>query len=450
MSEKTVHVIPHTHWDFEWYFTHPESSVQLVYHMDDLFQALESGQLNQYILDGQMSIVEDYLELVPENRARLERLVQNGHLKTGPWYTQCDQLIVSGESIVRNLLLGIQAAKSLGKCWMMGYAPDAFGQSIDMPKIYAGFGIQHSVFWRGLSRDACPWREFNWRSEDGSEISCYQIRNGYYLAEPQIAGMDPDEIVAMVSPDSRSSHVPFPFGADQIKVDADLKSHIEHYNQHTHAGHHFIESSYEALFEGIQAQVREPFVVEGEMIDAQFSKIHRSIYSTRYDHKQLNDQAEIRLTHVLEPLMVLVDHLGIDYKPSLVNSIWKQLLRCHAHDSAGGCNSDRTNQQILQRLVQADQMSAAGVDFLVRKLSESVGSEPEAEQLVFFNTLPYARSERMTAGIDTALPYFTLRDESGKCVDYSILSSERCYRGRSVAVKVNMIRPFIIISIRLS
>ncbi|CAM3680798.1 Mannosylglycerate hydrolase [Vibrio aerogenes CECT 7868] len=429
MSEKTVHVIPHTHWDFEWYFTHPESSVQLVYHMDDLLQALRSGQLNQYILDGQMSIVEDYLELVPENRQELQRLVKHGHLKTGPWYTQCDQLIVSGESIVRNLLLGIRAAEALGKCWMMGYAPDAFGQSIDMPKIYAGFGIQHSVFWRGLSSDTCPWREFNWRSEDGSEVSCYQIRNGYYLAEPQIAGMAPDDIVAMVSQGSRSTHVPFPFGADQIKTDTGLKDRLTHYNQHTHAGHQFVESSYEALFAGIQAQVSEPFIVEGEMIDAQFSKIHRSIYSTRYDHKQLNDQVETRLTHVLEPLMVLADHLGIPYKSSMVNSIWKQLLRCHAHDSAGGCNSDRTNQQILQRLVHADQMSAAGVDFLLRKLSESVGCSDVPDKVVFYNTLPYARCDRVIAGMDTEQPHFTLHDETGAWVDFTVLKSERCYRG---------------------
>jgi mannosylglycerate hydrolase len=426
---KTVHLIPHTHWDYEWYFTHPESSVQLVYHMDDLFEALESGRINQYVLDGQLSIIEDYLALVPENRSRLQHWVTCGKLKIGPWYTQCDQLIISGESIVRNLLLGIRTAQTFGGSWMMGYVPDAFGQSIDMPKIYAGFGIKHSVFWRGLSDDKYPWREFNWRSEDGSQVQCYQLRNGYYLAEPQICGQAPDQIVALLSQQTRSDHIPFPYGADQIKVDMSLPERLAGYNHNSHQQHHFIESNYDDLFHAIDHQLPEMETIEGEMIDAQFSKIHRSIYSTRSDHKQYNDHIETRLTLVLEPLMVLADQCGIAYKQSLINNIWKDLVRNHAHDSAGGCNSDRTNRHILQRLITADQMSTAHVDFLVRKMAESFSSTTGQIALILFNTLPYARKERTVIELDTEQPGFTLSDSHGNPVDFAILHTEKRYRG---------------------
>ncbi|HAJ54027.1 MAG TPA: alpha-mannosidase, partial [Lactobacillus sp.] len=94
------------HWDFEWYFTTNESFVQLAYHLDEVMQALENQQIDYYLLDGQMSILDDYLTSFPTQKARLTALVKNGKLAIGPWYTQTDELIVRGESIVRNLNLG--------------------------------------------------------------------------------------------------------------------------------------------------------------------------------------------------------------------------------------------------------------------------------------------------------------------------------------------------------
>ncbi|CAG8999645.1 MAG: Mannosylglycerate hydrolase [Candidatus Celerinatantimonas neptuna] len=426
---KTVHVIAHTHWDFEWYFTQPESSVQLVYHMDDLFCALESKQIHQYILDGQLSIVEDYIALAPDNRQKLQHYVKTGQLKIGPWYTQCDQLIISGESIIRNLQLGIQSAEQFGGSWKMGYVPDAFGQSIDMPKIYAGFGIKHSVFWRGLSCDKYPWREFNWGSEDGSIVQCYQLRNGYYLAEDPIRNQPPDQLVEMIQTHTRSDHVPMPYGADQIKVDPSLSERIADYNRRSEQHHHFIESSYEALFEGIDQQSIELETIQGEMIDAQFSKIHRSIYSTRYDHKQLNDRIETRMTLILEPLMTMAAQWGIPYKQTMVNHIWKELLRNHAHDSAGGCNSDRTNRQILNRLQNADQMSEAAVDFLTQKLACSATQTGQTSPVFLFNTLTQPRTERTVLELDTRQPGIVIRDEQGHMIPFSLIDYERRYRG---------------------
>lgn len=429
MNAKTVHVIPHTHWDYEWYFTHPESSVQLTYHMDDVFRALDNQQIQQYLLDGQMSIVEDYLDLAPANKEKLQQYIAGGRLKVGPWYTQCDQLIISGESIVRNLLIGSRMADGLGGSWNIGYVPDAFGQSIDMPKIYNGFGIHNSVFWRGPSRDLCPTREFVWNSEDGSHVNCYQIRNGYYLAEPQIAGMDPDQLVSMIGDDTTADALPYPYGADQIKVDFNVRDKIDRFNTHTQTGHHFVESSYDALFDALKATYADAHQYQGEMIEGQFSKIHRSIYSTRYDHKQLNDRVETQLTYVLEPLMTLADQFAIPYKSALVNNIWKTLLRCHAHDSAGGCNSDRTNSHIKHRLITAHEMASANIDYIVRKLSESILNANPDYQLVLINPLPFPRQERSLIEIDTLTPAFVLSDENDDILEYRILDTEQVYHG---------------------
>src|SRR5699024_11768026 len=81
------------------------------------------------------------------------------------------------------------------------------------------------------------------------------------------------------------------------------------------------------------------------------------------------DKVERRLIYQLEPLLVMADRVGVPYKKSLVDSIWKTLLKSHAHDSAGGCNSDPTNRDILQRLKDADELSYSLVDYVTRKIS---------------------------------------------------------------------------------
>ena len=85
---KKIHVYPHTHWDYEWYFTSNESIIQLVYHMDEVIKALEDGDLETYLLDGQLSILDEYIRFMPSNFERVKKLVEEGKLIIGPWYTQ--------------------------------------------------------------------------------------------------------------------------------------------------------------------------------------------------------------------------------------------------------------------------------------------------------------------------------------------------------------------------
>lgn len=93
------------------------------------------------------------------------------------------------------------------------------------------------------------------------------------------------------------------------------------------------------------------------------------------------------MIYQVEPLMVMAEKCGIRYKKGLLDRIWKLLNKNHAHDSAGGCNSDKTNQIITDRFVEADQLSYSLVDYLTRKISESRINVLDGE-LVIFNTLP--------------------------------------------------------------
>ncbi len=425
---KKVHVIHHTHWDFEWYFTTNESFVQLAYHMDEVFRALEDGVIDYYLLDGQMSIVEDYLTHFPEEKERFTALVKAQKLWIGPWYTQTDELIISGESIVRNLSLGMKMAEELGGTMKIGYLPDSFGQGKDMPKIYNGMGIEQAVFWRGLPNDLTEQREFVWGSEDGSEVTALNIKNGYFVGVGLIESDDAKGLMLTIDKDSTLMDVALPVGGDQRYVDFNLKERMQKYNEKlAEDGYQLVESHYPALMAELEKEKGNLPHIQGEFISSSVSKIHRSIYSSRYDHKYMNDKVERRMIYQLEPLMAMAQSLGIPYKKGLLDRIWKLLIRNHAHDSAGGCNSDATNQIINERFREADQLSYSAVDYLTRKIAESRQSLVDNE-LLFFNTLPRNIRKVVQFEISTTFANFELY-QGNKKIDFQLINTEKRYNG---------------------
>lgn len=424
---KKVHVIAHTHWDFEWYFSANESLIQLIYHMDEVLKALEEGIIDYYLLDGQLSILKDYLEICPSNENRVKKLISNGKLITGPWYTQTDQMIISGESIVRNLKIGIDMAKKVGGYMNIGYVPDSFGQSIDAPKIYNGMGIDKVLFWRGITKEISPYREFWWNSEDGSEVLAYNIKNGYFIGGNLIYSDDEKWLMETIEKDTICDNIPLPVGGDQRYVDFNLKSRVEEFNKRLKGKYYLKESTYEKMFDDILSEDKSLNKIQGEFLYSEDSKIHRSIYSSRYDHKYLNDKVERRLIYKIEPLMIIGEQLGIKYKKKLVQHIWKTILRNHAHDSAGGCNTDKTNKIILSRYEKADQMSYSIVDYLVRKISESRVNSKKND-ITIFNTLPYTRYKVIKIEVSTKDKNFALFDGEDK-IEYQVLNRTKEYSG---------------------
>ncbi|MEG1047879.1 glycoside hydrolase family 38 C-terminal domain-containing protein [Carnobacterium sp.] len=427
---KKIHVVAHTHWDREWYFSDNEAFIQFSYHMDEVIYALENGELDYYYLDGQLSILDDYLKVYPNQEAKIKELVEGNKLFIGPWYTQMDEFVVTGESVVKNLQIGIDMSKRLGGHTALGYLPDSFGQGKDMPKIYNGFGIEDAVFWRGMPNEVTKSREFYWTAEDGSKVLTINIRNGYYAGVALVEGeiYQKKAILDIVSEDSATTNITLPVGGDQRAVDRNLKAIIEEANKEFAEEYQIEESNYPHIFNLLKKEATDLPTVQGEFMSGSVSKIHRSIYSSRYDLKKINDTIENRLIFQLEPLMLMADDLGIPFKRELMDYTWKLILKNHAHDSIGGCNTDKTNEMIMARYKEADQLSYSTVDYLVRKIAESIEGIQEND-LVLFNTLPYRRTEPYTLEVSTKKTTIKLFDDQRHEIPFQLISTEKVYAG---------------------
>src|SRR5947199_28179 len=146
MSGLIFHLIPHTHWDREWYLPRAAFQARLVPALDDLLERLQADPgYRSFLLDGQTVLVADYLSARPEREAELKALVKTGRLQLGPWYVLTDELIPSGEALVRNLQLGAADAERLGGRLDVLYSPDAFGHPAVWPTLAREFGIRAGV-----------------------------------------------------------------------------------------------------------------------------------------------------------------------------------------------------------------------------------------------------------------------------------------------------------------
>ncbi len=106
-------VVSHTHWDREWYQPFEAFRARLVRMMDSLIDLFEHDpDFKHFVMDGQTVPLDDYLEIRPDRRGTIEKLIRNGWLLVGPNYMLPDEFLIGGEAWVRNLQFGIRSART--------------------------------------------------------------------------------------------------------------------------------------------------------------------------------------------------------------------------------------------------------------------------------------------------------------------------------------------------
>src|SRR5438067_4435994 len=199
MAEQlNIILVPHTHWDREWYLTFQQFRARLVHTIDKLLDILDrDSNFTYFMLDGQTIVLDDYLEVQPEQEERLKKYTRAGRINVGPWFIQPDEFLVSGESLIRNLQVGLQRATEFGEPMRIGYVPDCFGHTAQLPQILQGFGIDNAVFWRGVGAEARK-SEFLWAAPDGTRVLVIHLADALGYSNARMMPLAPDEFATRV------------------------------------------------------------------------------------------------------------------------------------------------------------------------------------------------------------------------------------------------------------
>lgn len=444
--KREIKILMHTHWDREWYFTKDETQVLLRNHMFQVIEFLEQNEDIVYILDGQSVMLDDFIEFAPKWKNRIENLVRRGALRVGPWYTQTDLLLVHGESIIRNLYYGMKKALEYGNVMKVGYAPDTFGHSSQMPQIYKQFGIESSFFWRGFSELKAEKSDFIWKGIDGSTIFGINLATGYQGAKYLESDVDElkarmDKILKVLDNYSASSQRLIMNGHDQMPIQKNIHEIMKKLKT-LYPNDEVKITTFEEYVEGIRNKNLE--IVEGELVHSKHSRIHRTINSTRMDIKLLNTELEYKIYNILEPLAIMGKELKIDYPYEVLEKCLKILFGTHAHDSIGGCNSDLVNRDIKQRLLEVKEIIDTQIELYMRLISLA-GKNIDENVITVYNFLPYRREqERVEVEFVTRTSDFKVFLD-GKEIEYLLLEQEIVDAGlidRQVAARLLDIKVF--------
>ncbi|MFA0284424.1 mannosylglycerate hydrolase [Vibrio sp. 10N.222.55.F12] len=436
MTTSRVHITPHMHWDREWYFTTEESRILLVNNMEEIMNRLESDpEYKYYVLDGQTAVLEDYFAIKPENTERVKALVEAGKLIIGPWYSQTDTMQVSGESIVRNMMYGIRDCMKFGDAMKIGYLPDSFSMSSQLPMIYNGFDITRAMFWRGCSeRHGTNKTEFLWQSNDGSEVTAQVLPLGYaigkYLPQDE-EGLRArlDKYFPVLEKPSVTKDILLPNGHDQMPIQKDIFEVMDKLRE-IYPDREFSMSRYEEVFEKVEAARDQLDTIKGEFNDGKYMRVHRTISSTRMDIKLIHAEIENKIVNILEPLASIAWTLGFEYHHGLIEKMWKESMKNHAHDSIGCCCSDKVHAEILNRYILADDMATNLIHFYKRKIVDHMPDREGCDKLAMFNLSPYEREEVVNTTITIRAQEFSIFDENENPVEYFIQDKRQIDPGK--------------------
>jgi len=455
-----VTLVPHTHWDRAWYVPFEEFRRRLVRLTDRLIHILTTdNRFTCFVLDGQTVVLEDYLQIRPQCEKVLKELVKKKRLYVGPWYVLPDEFIVSGEAIIRNLMIGHEMSAQFGRTMKVGYLPDPFGHIGQMPQILAGFEIDNAIFTRGIDKDTTKLRtEFLWFGPDGTAVLALWQRDGYanvsWLGYRSIPNGEPfDEQLAIekigtasenLKPHTLTGCLLLNNGVDHEEPEPRLPGLVRLAND-TFPKLQIEIGSFEEHVAKVKSRLESGNVqrVKGELIYKYGDMLH-GVYSARMYLKQLNTRCETLLEKYAEPLSAIAwSACGMEYPDDLLSYAWKTLLKNHPHDDICGCSVDTVHREMMNRFDTVLQVGELTVTDALRAIGNCMHrGKSEGTPFILFNPLPWERTElvRATIGLDKAKePWrsFVVRDEAGQEVPYTVVKKgdrreAEVLRGRDV------------------
>lgn len=372
-SPRQVWIVPHTHWDREWYEPAQTYRLKLVDLVDSLLDELEQQPAYaHFMLDGQMAVVDDYLEVRPDAAGRIRRLAASGRLGVGPWYVLMDEFLVSGETIIRNLQLGLDRAAGFGGAMEVGYLPDMFGHIAQMPQILQGFGMEHAVVWRGVPA-AIDRSAFWWEAPNGSVVRAEYLPDGYGngAATPD----DAKELIGRIEQFERhwgdllGGPILWMNGTDHELPQPWLGRVVAEANDLS--GRYRLQMG--SLAEYLTHAPTEDLATwTGELRSGARANLLMGVASNRVDVKQHAAAAERWLERVAEPASALW-LTPSEWPGAQLDIAWRQVVLNSAHDSSCACSHDDVCTAVNVRYAEArhigEGLAAKAADALARRLA---------------------------------------------------------------------------------
>lgn len=493
-TKRKVHLITYTHWDREFRWEFERTRMRLVDCIDKLLDIMEAKpEYRSFLLDAQITVLEDYLEIRPENRERVQALANANRLELGPWYTLADCAAIQGETLIRNLKTGFRISEQYGPVLKCGYNVFSFGQIAQLPQIYDGFGINTIFFYKYMDPKRTKYHEFLWEAPDGTKTLTSRLgreaRWNFFFAShiPIVYNRDPwhkdwqyrwgDLGKVFHTADSEG------YGWFYDILDPETSFHPEKIKEGMERVLKTVEGTAVPesvlVFEGtdftephpltpeILAEIRkqcgddielvhsrvsdylddlqkalanrkhELDVIKGPMRDGPVGAVHTDVFSIHPELMIEHAKTETLLINRVEPLAIFAWLNGIErYPTTYLEKAWKLLFHSHVHDSIHGLGPRTLGEGCLSRIKQAEVIALGlerrGLQDVTKEINTSNVKETE-----FFAAVHNSTSAPRTGVVeawfdlprDLRTDHLVITDENGKPVSDQQMEKEETRAG---------------------
>jgi alpha-mannosidase len=176
MQTFTWHLSGNSHIDAAWLWPWTETvdvvkrtfgtALQLMYEYPQYTYTQSAAAYNEWMADK-----------YPDLNSEIKKRIQEGRWEiVGGMWVEPDVNMPDGESLVRQLLVGKRwYKKTYGVDVRIGWNPDSFGYTWQLPQIYKKSGVDYFVTQKMTWNDTnqLPFKLFWWESPDGSKVLTY-------------------------------------------------------------------------------------------------------------------------------------------------------------------------------------------------------------------------------------------------------------------------------------
>ena len=385
---------------------------------------------------------EKYPDLFKEIKER----VQDGRCEiVGGMWVEPDLNMPGGESLVRQILAGKRYfQQKFGVDVKIGWNPDSFGYSWQLPQIYKKSGMDYfvtqKIYWNDTTK--FPYKLFWWEAPDGSRLLSYIPHDYANDTEPTKMATDLATYAASMyesdPPNGREMMHLYGVGDHGGGPTRSMLDTAKRWMSDDVVYPKLRFGTARSFFDDLQKSSENLKIPTWR--NEMYFEYHRGVMTTQAETKRRIRNAEELLLNA-EKFSAISTLFGRSYPAEQFDDAWKDLLFDDFHDIFPGSGIAVNYLDAKRNLENVDRAGKAILEGSLSEIDSHINTQGPGVPVVIFNSLSWPRNEvtEITAQLPSARGQVEVVDGSGKPVASQLLSVDKETHRARLLVQANVL-----------
>ncbi len=466
LQQATLHLTGNSHIDAAWLWPWTETvdvvkrtfgtALQLMNEYPDYTYTQSAAQYNAWIAEKYPQMNEEIKQRIKEGRWEI----------VGGMWVEPDLNMPDGEAQVRSILVGKRwFQKEYGVDVRIGWNPDSFGYTWQLPQIYKRSGIDYFVTQKTAWNDTnqFPFKLFWWESPDGSKVLTYfphdyandnlnPVRLAYDLATARQKAPGMTEMMDLYGIGDHGG------GPTRAILDEGV-----HWMQPDKVVAHSQFGTAQSYFTGIESRLSPdsrvwdydsiakgytppPTPADGQVAiptwkTEMYFEYHRGVMTTQANHKRNMRDSEEQAINA-EKLASLAWLSGKPYPADQLTEAWKKITFNGFHDLAAGSGIGVIYKEAQQDYDQVRWATNEISQKSLKTIAAAINTQGGGAPVLVLNPLAWERSGPVTVEVQmpaAAAGGVSVVDAANRVVPSQVLKSDAGTNSYKLLIEANKV-----------